>query len=102
MASFSEDQALLSQEFTTLKMYFDKAQQAFPDGTFDTIEHGHEFGLWISHYKRKYDGTHWKPIIWCKKLSCTINDEGIKKKNSLYTSFLNDQKPIDKMLSHQQ
>ncbi len=40
MASFSEDQALLSQEFTTLKMYFDKAQQAFPDGTFNTLSMG--------------------------------------------------------------
>jgi uncharacterized pyridoxal phosphate-containing UPF0001 family protein len=40
MASFSEDQALLSQEFTTLKMYFDKAQQAFPDGSFDTLSMG--------------------------------------------------------------
>jgi pyridoxal phosphate enzyme (YggS family) len=40
MASFSEDQALLSQEFTTLKMYFDKAQSAFPDGTFNTLSMG--------------------------------------------------------------
>jgi len=40
MASFSEDQALLSQEFTTLKMYFDKAQQAFVDGTFNTLSMG--------------------------------------------------------------
>jgi uncharacterized pyridoxal phosphate-containing UPF0001 family protein len=40
MASFSEDQALLSQEFTTLKMYFDKAQTAFPDGTFNTLSMG--------------------------------------------------------------
>ena len=40
MASFSEDQALLTQEFTTLKMYFDKAQQAFPDGTFNTLSMG--------------------------------------------------------------
>ena len=40
MASFSEDQALLSQEFTTLKMYFDKAQPAFPDGSFDTLSMG--------------------------------------------------------------
>ena len=40
MASFSEDQALLSQEFTTLKSYFDKAQEAFPDGSFDTLSMG--------------------------------------------------------------
>ena len=40
MASFSEDQALLTQEFTTLKMYFDKAQTAFPDGTFNTLSMG--------------------------------------------------------------
>ena len=40
MASFSEDQALLNQEFTTLKMYFDKAQQAFVDGTFNTLSMG--------------------------------------------------------------
>jgi PLP dependent protein len=40
MASFSEDQALLSQEFSTLKTYFDKAQQAFPDGSFDTLSMG--------------------------------------------------------------
>ena len=40
MASFSEDQALLTQEFTTLKLYFDKAQQAFPDGSFNTLSMG--------------------------------------------------------------
>jgi pyridoxal phosphate enzyme (YggS family) len=40
MASFSDDQALLSQEFTTLKLYFDKAQQAFPDGSFNTLSMG--------------------------------------------------------------
>jgi pyridoxal phosphate enzyme (YggS family) len=40
MASFSEDQALLNQEFSTLKNYFDKAQQAFPDGSFDTLSMG--------------------------------------------------------------
>ena len=40
MASFSEDQSLLSQEFSTLKSYFDKAQQAFPDGSFDTLSMG--------------------------------------------------------------
>jgi len=40
MASFSEDQVLLSQEFTTLKSYFDKAQQAFPDGSFNTLSMG--------------------------------------------------------------
>jgi len=40
MASFSEDQALLSQEFSTLKSNFDKAKQAFPDGSFDTLSMG--------------------------------------------------------------
>ena len=40
MASFSEDQALLNQEFSTLKTYFDKAQQAFSDGSFDTLSMG--------------------------------------------------------------
>ena len=50
MASFSEDQALLSQEFTTLKMYFDKAQPAFPDGSFDTLSMGmsSDYGLAIT------------------------------------------------------
>ena len=40
MASFSDDQALLKQEFSTLKAYFDKAQQAFPNGHFDTLSMG--------------------------------------------------------------
>ena len=40
MASFSEDQTLLSQEFSTLKSYFDKAQLAFPNGQFDTLSMG--------------------------------------------------------------
>jgi len=40
MASFSEDQALLSQEFSTLKVFFDIAQPAFPDGSFDTLSMG--------------------------------------------------------------
>jgi pyridoxal phosphate enzyme (YggS family) len=40
MASFSEDQVLLSQEFTTLKLYFDKAQPAFPEGSFNTLSMG--------------------------------------------------------------
>ncbi len=40
MASFSDDQALLTQEFSTLKSYFDKAQQAFPIGQFDTLSMG--------------------------------------------------------------
>lgn len=40
MASFSEDQTLLHQEFSTLKLYFDKAQLAFPNGTFDTLSMG--------------------------------------------------------------
>ena len=40
MASFSQDQALLSHEFTTLKLYFDKAQPAFPEGLFNTLSMG--------------------------------------------------------------
>jgi len=40
MASFSEDQVLLSHEFSMLKSYFDKAQPAFPDGSFDTLSMG--------------------------------------------------------------
>jgi pyridoxal phosphate enzyme (YggS family) len=50
MASFSEDQTLLSQEFTTLKLYFDKAQQAFTDGTFNTLSMGmsSDYGLAIA------------------------------------------------------
>ena len=40
MASFSEDQQLLSQEFTTLKTYFDKAKMAFPNGQFDVLSMG--------------------------------------------------------------
>jgi len=40
MASFSDNQELLSQEFSTLKLYFDKAQQAFPIGQFDTLSMG--------------------------------------------------------------
>lgn len=40
MASFSEDQQLLSQEFTTLKSYFDKSQEAFPKDQFDTLSMG--------------------------------------------------------------
>jgi pyridoxal phosphate enzyme (YggS family) len=40
MASFSEDQSLLSTEFTTLKLYFDKAKSAFPNGQFDTLSMG--------------------------------------------------------------
>ncbi len=40
MASFSEDQALLSQEFSTLKSYFDMALKAFPNGQFDTLSMG--------------------------------------------------------------
>jgi pyridoxal phosphate enzyme (YggS family) len=40
MASFSDDQQLLSKEFTTLKSYFDKAQQAFPAGQFDVLSMG--------------------------------------------------------------
>jgi pyridoxal phosphate enzyme (YggS family) len=40
MASFSEDQQLLSQEFTMLKSYFDKAQQAFPKDQFNILSMG--------------------------------------------------------------
>ena len=40
MASFSEDQTLLSKEFTLLKSYFDNAKQAFPGGHFDTLSMG--------------------------------------------------------------
>jgi uncharacterized pyridoxal phosphate-containing UPF0001 family protein len=40
MASFSDNQQLLTQEFTLLKNYFDKAQQAFPHGQFDTLSMG--------------------------------------------------------------
>ena len=40
MASFSENQQLLSQEFTTLKTYFDKAKMAFPNGQFDVLSMG--------------------------------------------------------------
>jgi uncharacterized pyridoxal phosphate-containing UPF0001 family protein len=40
MASFSEDQQLLNQEFTTLKTYFDKAKMTFLNGQFDTLSMG--------------------------------------------------------------
>ena len=40
MASFSEDQQLLNQEFTTLKTYFDKAKMAFPNGQFNVLSMG--------------------------------------------------------------
>jgi pyridoxal phosphate enzyme (YggS family) len=40
MASFSSDQDLLSNEFSLLKSYFDKAQLAFPNGQFDTLSMG--------------------------------------------------------------
>jgi pyridoxal phosphate enzyme (YggS family) len=40
MASFSDDQQLLSQEFTNLKSYFDKAQTAFPQGQFTILSMG--------------------------------------------------------------
>jgi pyridoxal phosphate enzyme (YggS family) len=40
MASFSEDQELLSSEFTLLKSYFDKAKLAFANGQFDTLSMG--------------------------------------------------------------
>ena len=40
MASFSEDQDLLSNEFSMLKSYFDKARVAFPDGQFNILSMG--------------------------------------------------------------
>jgi len=40
MASFSENQQLLNQEFTLLKSYFDKAKMAFPNGQFDILSMG--------------------------------------------------------------
>ncbi len=40
MASFSEDQSLVQKEFATLHAYFIKAQQAFPDGSLDTLSMG--------------------------------------------------------------
>jgi hypothetical protein len=40
MASFSEDQILLTKEFTLLKNYFDNASKAFSNGQFDTLSMG--------------------------------------------------------------
>jgi pyridoxal phosphate enzyme (YggS family) len=40
MASFSEDQDLLSNEFTLLKSYFDKASLGFPSGQFNILSMG--------------------------------------------------------------
>ena len=40
MASFSDDQALLSKEFSLLKSYFELAQKGFPNGQFDTLSMG--------------------------------------------------------------
>jgi pyridoxal phosphate enzyme (YggS family) len=40
MASFSEDQTLLTKEFTMLKSYFDNASNAFPKGQFDILSMG--------------------------------------------------------------
>jgi uncharacterized pyridoxal phosphate-containing UPF0001 family protein len=40
MASFSEDQILLSNEFTMLKSYYDKATLDFPDGHFNILSMG--------------------------------------------------------------
>jgi pyridoxal phosphate enzyme (YggS family) len=40
MASFSDDQVLLSNEFSLLKSYFDKARVAFPDGQFNILSMG--------------------------------------------------------------
>jgi pyridoxal phosphate enzyme (YggS family) len=40
MASFSEDQTLLTKEFSMLKTYFDNASKAFSNGQFDTLSMG--------------------------------------------------------------
>jgi PLP dependent protein len=40
MASFSENQTLLTKEFTMLKSYFDNASKAFTNGQFDTLSMG--------------------------------------------------------------
>jgi hypothetical protein len=40
MASFTDNQELLNQEFTILKSYFDKAQQAFPKDQFNILSMG--------------------------------------------------------------
>jgi pyridoxal phosphate enzyme (YggS family) len=51
MASFSDDQTLLSNEFSLLKSFFDKAKQAFPQGQFDTLSMGmsSDYMLAIAH-----------------------------------------------------
>ena len=51
MASFSEDQQLLSNEFTLLKSYYDKAHLSFPNGQFDTLSMGMsaDYALAIQH-----------------------------------------------------
>jgi pyridoxal phosphate enzyme (YggS family) len=50
MASFSDNQQLLNQEFTTLKSYFEKAKMAFPNGQFDVLSMGmsNDYALAIS------------------------------------------------------
>jgi pyridoxal phosphate enzyme (YggS family) len=40
MASFSDNQTLLNEEFSLLKSYFDKAKIAFPEGQFNTLSMG--------------------------------------------------------------
>jgi pyridoxal phosphate enzyme (YggS family) len=40
MASFTDDQTLLTNEFGLLKSYFDKAKVAFPVGQFETLSMG--------------------------------------------------------------
>ena len=40
MASFSDNQQLLTQEFTLLKTYYDKAKESFPNEQFDTLSMG--------------------------------------------------------------
>jgi pyridoxal phosphate enzyme (YggS family) len=40
MASFSDNQTLLNEEFSLLKSYFDKAKLAFPEGQFNTLSMG--------------------------------------------------------------
>jgi pyridoxal phosphate enzyme (YggS family) len=51
MASFSDDQQLLTHEFSILKSYFDKAKQAFPNGQFDILSMGmsSDYSLAITH-----------------------------------------------------
>ncbi len=51
MASFTTNETLLTQEFTTLKTYFDNAKMAFPNAQFDTLSMGmsSDYNLAIVH-----------------------------------------------------